>query len=413
LIALLSLAKREAGSNWRRNAVQAVILLGAIGTQMFTALAAQASQVAVRDYGSAVFGYAQTWQASLDGQISLDRVQSLDDALDVMAHDYPWAPIAASALVSVHVTSPAAPAVRPESEITLTAIHGPWQALSATLAHDPGYHEVSAIPEGNEVLASPEAASRLGIQASSTVTVYYQNAGADSSSSTPTASAPSTATVHSRALRGIAAFAGPAEANKGLTYDLMSNHRLLRGLGVPSAAVSLYWRCGEARCSDVQGLATTAARVIGAKIGTPNRVDTNDNIGPVLEQQRQQGDQFSLVVLALGAVAVTVVAVAFIEIRTPELVTLRTLGATRITVCLLAVLESVVVAALVAVIAVLLGLSVSSLDPNLLNHIPTVHLNQLAPPIDVYAKTILTTLGIGLTTSLLPAARAYRAVRAH
>jgi hypothetical protein len=56
---------------------------------------------------------------------------------------------------------------------------------------------------------------------------------------------------------------------------------------------------------------------------------------------------------------------------------------------------------------------VTALDPNLLNHIPSVHLEHLAPPLDVYARTIETTLAIGVVTSLLPALRAYRAVRAH
>lgn len=117
--------------------------------------------------------------------------------------------------------------------------------------------------------------------------------------------------------------------------------------------------------------------------------------------------------LALGAVAVAVVATAMVEVRTPELVTLRTLGATRATLFAAALLEGLVVAVGVGLLAIAGSLVLARVDPDVLNHIDAVELRDFRPPLDIYARTGATTLVVGLLTGLLPALRAHRLVRAN
>lgn len=144
-----------------------------------------------------------------------------------------------------------------------------------------------------------------------------------------------------------------------------------------------------------------------------HRVDSHDELGPVLRQQREQGALFAWVALGLGAVAVAVVATALVEVRTPELVTLRTLGATRSTLFVAALLEGLAVASGVGALAMAASLALSRLDPDLLNHIDAVRLTQFQPPVGVYLTTGTVTVLVGLLTGLLPALRAHRLVRAN
>jgi ABC-type antimicrobial peptide transport system permease subunit len=67
----------------------------------------------------------------------------------------------------------------------------------------------------------------------------------------------------------------------------------------------------------------------------------------------------------------------------------------------------------VGLLAVIGSLLLARIDPDRLNHIDAIHLDHFSPPLDVYLRTGLTTLLVGLLTGLLPALRAYRLVRAH
>jgi putative ABC transport system permease protein len=142
------------------------------------------------------------------------------------------------------------------------------------------------------------------------------------------------------------------------------------------------------------------------------RVDSHDELTPVLHQQREQGALFAWVALGLGAVAVAIVGTAMVEVRTPELVTLRTLGATRSTLFAAALVEGLVVAVAVGALSMVASLALARLDPDLLNHIDAVELTRFDPPLGVYLRTGTVTVLVGLLTGLLPALRAHRLVRA-
>lgn len=78
-----------------------------------------------------------------------------------------------------------------------------------------------------------------------------------------------------------------------------------------------------------------------------------------------------------------------------------------------ALVENVVVALFVALLAVGLGWLAVHVDPNRFNQIHQVSVRTLRIPWRVFADTIAITLGIGLVTGLFPAVKAYRAVRAN
>ena len=429
----VTLAGQEVRGNWRRNLVKGVILFGAIGTQLFTSLAAAASEEAVTTYGAAVFGYEQTFRADLETPPSLAQLQTMDATLDSETTAHPGAVVVLQADVSAGLTSSQAPVAGPATATSLTSFHGPWAEISATTAASTSFAEVDGPTALPRLVVSGPMADRLGVTPTRLVTVSVAatapstaesgDAAADASESGDVADAAESSEAAAdasdawaqspRALPDIPAHRGPVERNKALVNDVLASRSLLHLIGAAPESASIYWRCRAPECTDVAGIAATIARTAGLSLAAGNRVDSHDELTPVLRQQREQGALFAWVALGLGAVAVAVVATAMVEVRTPELVTLRTLGATRSTLFAAALLEGLVVAVVVGIVSMAASLALARLDPDLLNHIDAVELTRFQPPLAVYLRTGALTVLVGLLTGLLPALRAYRLVRAN
>jgi hypothetical protein len=430
-----TLARQEIRGNWRRNLVKGAILFGAIGTQLFTSLVASASEEAVTTYGAAVFGYEQTYRADFEVSPSLAHLETMDATLDDETRAHPWAVVVLQANVSAGLTSAKAPSSGPETTTSIASFHGPWTKVSATMARSMAFAEVDGQRSLPRLVVSGSLADRLGVSPTTLVSVTV--AAADALAGAP-AEAPTTPPVDGAAdgavdsaadgavdgsadgwaqsplvLPDIPAHRGPTEQNKALVNDVIASRSLLHLVGAAPESASIYWRCAAPECPDVAGIAGVVARTVGLPLAAPYRVDSHDALTPVLRQQREQGVLFAWVALGLGAVAVAVVATAMVEVRTPELVTLRTLGATRSTLFAAALLEGLVVAMAVGILAMVASLVLAHLDPDLLNHIDAVELQQFQPPLGVYVRTGTVTVLVGLLTGLLPALRAYRLVRAN
>lgn len=399
------LAGQEVRGNRGRVLVKAAILLGAIGTQLFTSLAAEASEQAVTTYGAAVFGYEQTFRADFEAPPSLAQLATMDATLDDELRAHPAAVVVLQAGVPAGLTSAKAPTTGPETSATLTSFHGPWTQISATTARSRAFSEVDGGRAMPRLVVSGPLADRLGVSPTTLVTVTAADA----------ATAPLVdGWAHSPVvLPDVPAHRGSAEQDKALVNDVLASRSLVQLLGAAPDSASLYWRCTAAECPDVAGIAEAIARTAGLRLAAGYRVDSHDTLTPVLRQQREQGDLFAWVALGLGAIAVAVVATALVEVRTPELVTLRTLGATRSTLFGAALLEGLVVAVAVGVLAMAASVAMARLDPDLLNHIDAVKLERFHPPLGVYLRTGTVTVLVGLVTGLLPALRAYRLVRAN
>jgi putative ABC transport system permease protein len=217
---------------------------------------------------------------------------------------------------------------------------------------------------------------------------------------------------HRIAVRNVPVFGTYAELNKSLAADALVNQNLLALAHVGPQPVTVYWRCDGTTCRDTYGLVKLAAAGVGAKPGREQRIDQLEQFRPVLAQQQKEGRRFSIVVIVLGAFAVAIVSTAFIEVRAPQFAMLRALGASRSAVGAIALLENFFTAILVGLLAVVLGVAASYLDPNRFNQIPEIELSELSVPVMLYARTVALTLLIGLLTGLAPAVRAYRSVRA-
>ncbi|KRF24040.1 FtsX-like permease family protein [Phycicoccus sp. Soil803] len=410
----VTLAGQEVRGNWRRNLVKGVILFGAIGTQLFTSLAAAASEEAVTTYGAAVFGYEQTFRADLEAPPSLAQLETMDATLDRETAAHPGAVVVLQADVSAGLTSSQAPVAGPATATSLISFHGPWAEISATTAASASFAEVDGPTALPRLVVSGPMADRLGVTPTRLVTVSVAATAPSTAESGDAGADASDAWAQSpRALPDIPAHRGTVERNKALVNDVLASRSLLHLIGAAPESASIYWRCTAPECADVAGMAATIARTAGLSLAAGYRVDSHDELKPVLRQQREQGALFAWVALGLGAIAVAVVATAMVEVRTPELVTLRTLGATRSTLFAAALLEGLVVAVVVGIVSMAASLALARLDPDLLNHIDAVELTRFQPPLAVYLRTGALTVLVGLLTGLLPALRAYRLVRAN
>jgi putative ABC transport system permease protein len=404
-VRVVTLAGQELRGNWRRNLVKGAILLGALGTQLFTSLAATASEEAVTTYGTAVFGHAQTFRADLEEPPSLAQLVTMDTTLDHEVAAHPGTVVVVRADVSAGLTSATAPVGGPETATSLASFHGPWAAISATTAGSRSFAEVDGSRALPRLVVSGPVADRLGVTPTTLVTVTVD----------PTAEDSADAWAQTPLVLGdLPTHRGPVDRNKALVNDVLASRSLLHLLGAPPDSASIYWRCATALdCADRAGIAATIARTAGLRLAEGYRIDSQDELTPVLRQQRQQGALFAWVALGLGAIAVAAVATAMVEVRTPELVTLRTLGATRSALFGAALLEGLVVALVVGLLSMAASLALARLDPDLFNHIDAVRLTRFHPPLEVYVRTGALTVLVGLLTGLLPALRAHRLVRAH
>jgi putative ABC transport system permease protein len=437
----VTLATQEVRGSWRRNLVKGAILLGAIGTQLFTSLAAEASEQAVATYGAAVFGYEQTFRADLETPPTLAQLATMDATLDREVVAHPAAVVVLQASVGAGLTSRTAPVGGPETVASISSFHGAWTEVSATMAGAPGFAEVAGADALPRLLVSGQLADRLGVSPTALVTVTVSGvapppagsgvvvaglaAGGSAApggeepsapegeeSPTPEAGTDAGGAQSPLVVPDVPAHRGPVEPNKALVNDVLASRSLLHLMGAAPESASIYWRCAAPECADTAGLAEDVARTGGFRLAEGLRVDSHDELTPVLHQQREQGALFAWVALGLGAVAVAIVGTAMVEVRTPELVTLRTLGATRSTLFAAALVEGLVVAVAVGALSMVASLALARLDPDLLNHIDAVELTRFDPPLDVYLRTGTVTVLVGLLTGLLPALRAHRLVRA-
>ncbi|MGL4744517.1 MAG: ABC transporter permease [Dermatophilaceae bacterium] len=415
------LAVQEIRSGWARSALKGVILLCAVGTQLFASLAAAASQDAVETYGAAVFGFAQTYRAEVASPVTMAQVEVMDDTLDAIEDAHPWAIVAVSVSAPASLTSAASPVDAPGAAQGVTSVHGSWRSISATMGRSAAFRELEPADAPPRVVVTGPLADRLGVQGSGLVSVTVPAAD-------PAAPQPSSPVVDDEAgsatvppvasvapgsvLPEVPAFHGEEEKNRSLGVDAMASRSVLIRLGLEPDSGAVYWRCDERACADTASLAHMVAAAAGTRLSPAERIDTQSDMAPVLRQQREQGTLFSWVAIALGACAVTVVATALVEVRTPELVTLRTLGARRSTLVGSALIEGALVAAGVGLVSIAVALAAARLDPNVFNHIDGVVLERFEPPTGVLLRTLALTLAVGVLTSVLPAARAYRSVRA-
>jgi hypothetical protein len=434
--ALLGL--REFRSNWRRNAVFGAILLIAVTTQLITALTTTASQIAVQTYGTAIYGYARTYSAQVSRPLDPAETAVVNQRLITLSRQHPWFRAATVVALPLGIDATGGQDPRTVRQITARAMSPAWREFSPAIADDDVWRTVTSPDRlGPALMLDTDIAAQLQITGPTAVSVLDEISAADATGTAETAgqndlssassasSAEATGDVSStgpqeqaggaagprRVLRNVPVFGLYREPNKTLAADALVNQNLLTLLDAGPQPVSLFWRCDPSTCADAVGLARAALGAVRAvPVGTL-RVDQIDQFTPVLRQQSVSGKRFSAIVLILGALAVTIVSTAFVEVRAPQFATLRTLGASRSVVAGIALLETFLTAVVVAVISVLLGIAATRFDPNRLNQIPEVRLTELDVPVDLFARTVLLTLGVGLLTGLSPAVRAYRSVR--
>lgn len=403
---MLYIILRETLSHPARNLVFGVILLVTLSAQMWSILSAGASEAAVRNYGATVFGHEQTHKAYLP---DIDNTTSLITAnrdIARMQENYPWLKASVSADASLKMTNFAGSTARDKE--TETRIVGPgWRDISASLDDAPEWDTLTSDDRfGTTVLLGSAIVNsevpfpkriRLSVprDASSSGTVTPPNDGEGSPSGTAQT-------------RDVVALGSWTERNRELASNVLLSPRQAQELGISTVRTHIYFRCSTAQqCADVRGLLSRQFnRVEGIY-----RVDRMGEILPLLDNNRRNGATFALVVLALGLASVIVVGVAAIELRESELSVMRALGASRLKVAAIALGENLVVAAIVGVITAGLAYAAIRLDPNAFNTIPDVTLDTLSVDPWAFVKLSLITLGTGLATGILPAIKAYRAVR--
>jgi hypothetical protein len=428
---VVRLAFREFRFNWHRNAIFGSILFVSICVQLFTAMSAAASKIAVETYGAAVFGHAETYQATLDGTLTVDQLRMFNEQLEVVGRSHPWFRPATVVDMQGYVRILPTDDYAVASPLTLRAVTRSWQLLTPAIADDDIWRTVTSDQRmGVAMMLESATAQRLRIMQPQAVTVLVDPARADGSSSTPPGGVPgdeavsgpgeggtvTTAPQHDAggsrvALASVPVFGTYQELNKALVADALVNQNVLSLVRAGPQTVQVYWRCDRAVCRDIYGLLTTAAEAVGTKPGNARRVDQIDQLEPVLLQQERDGQRFAVVVLVLGALAVAIVSTAFVEVRAPQFTTLRALGATRSAIGMIALLESLFTAVFIGLLAVALGAVAGFMDPNLFNQIPQVVLEHMPVPVLLYGQTVALTLGVGLVAGLAPAIRAYRSVR--
>ncbi len=314
--------------------------------------------------------------------------------------------------------APAAVTVLVEDASTSAPGSTPGTAAPATTAPATTAPATTA-PATGAPGATPSAGSASGVAGSDSggavaATPGPGTPGSSGGSGTAASGAPSPAadpTAHRTAIRSVPVFGTFSELNTSLGADVLVNQNLLALSQAGPRAVQVYWRCTGVQCRDGYKLISTAAAVTGTKPGREQRLDRLDQFQPVLAQQNRDGDRYSVVVLVLGGLAVAIGSAAFVEVRGPRFAALRTLGASRLGVATIALLENVLTALAVGVVAVLLGFLATRLDPNRFNQIPQVRLDSLPWAVGPYAAAIGLALVIGLVAGLAPATRVYRSAR--
>ena len=420
----LRLGLLETRANWRRSMIFAVILLGAVATQLFTSISSAASKEAVQTYGTSVFGYSGTYRTQLRNSLDPQQVDSLKGALTKAAVGRPWFAPATAVDLSLKIQRQSQDPQKVRS-FNIRAVTAAWQSITPSVPRSEAW--LSVMQERRlsaALLLNQSSADLLGLDQPQAVsitadTVGHASATTDPATTSGDAPPPSTTAATGRnappagLVDNTPVFGFYRETVKALSSDGLTNQNVLGLLSVGAQPVQVFWRGEPARCADVAGLVGSAAAGVGTTPGVPQRVDTVDDEAPLLLQQSKDGQRIAWIVLALGALAVTVVATAFVEVRAPRYATLRTLGSSRGAVGMYALVENVVVALFVALLAVGLGWLAVHVDPNRFNQIHQVTVRTLRIPWRVFADTIAITLGIGLVTGLFPAVKAYRAVRAN
>jgi putative ABC transport system permease protein len=436
------LALREFRANWSRNAIFGAILFISIAVQLFTALSAAASGTAVRTYGTAIFGYAETHVMSVPEPLGAERLARLNHELDAVTRSYPWFRPSTAVDVPGYLRAGDSASSAP---LTLRAVSPAWHLLTSSLEDSDEWRTVTGgRRRGAALMLERSTAQRLGMTRPRAVTILVDDPTAHSrtdpstsstSSTSSTAASsgdeadprdPSSATegapvadsagagqpTHRIAIRDVPVFGTYVEPNKSLAADALVNQDIVALAHARPTTTQVYWRCEPAACRDTVGLVRTASAAAGIRPGADQRIDELDQFQPVLRQQQQDGTRFAVIVLVLGALAVAIVATAFVEVRAPQLATLRSLGASRPAVGAITLMENLFTALLVGVSAIAAGVATTLVDPNRFNQIPQVRVDHLDIPFALYANTAAITVLIGLLTGLAPAVRAYRAVRA-
>jgi FtsX-like permease family len=403
---ILMLGIREFRANWRRNSVFGGILLVAVGVQMFAALSGVASRAAVSTYGTSAFGRAQTWTSTFERPLDGAGLSGLNGQFADLRRSYPWLVWATMVDLDMRVLPPGVSDPAASAVVNVRAASAGWAQISAAVPDDDAWRTVTSdARRWPGLLLDDATAARLKARPGDVVGILVVPDG-EAASGNPAGILPP-------AVRDVPVFGRFQELNKALTADALGSQSLLESSGAGTGAVTVYWRCEPSRCRDALSLVQTAASAVSTKFSSPQRVDQLDQFLPVLAQQRDDGRRASFFVLALSAFSVAMVSTAFVEARTPQLVTLRTLGASRSGISLICLLENVLTSMVVAAAAVVLGVATTRVRPDLFNRIHQVRLTTLEVPVDVYVTIGVTTVAIGLLTGFLPALRAYRVVRAN
>jgi putative ABC transport system permease protein len=402
---LAHLSLREARANWRLNVVFGAILLAAIATQLYAGLTRVASEQAVATYGAKTFGAPETYRAPFGRPLHLDELTALQARIAAIHRSYPWFSPATSVEVSVQYRPAGGGGPFTQSPLALRAVDAAWAGIS--LAVPPGDPFDTVVADGRTWPALVLAAERA--------TVPGGPGGTEQALRAVDLRVSPTAPERGGELPGVPVVGVYAETNKSLAADGLVSDALLPALGLDAAPVTLFWRC-QLRCADERGLVELA---VGTALGsaTPSvdlasatRIDDALSFGPVLDQLAGDGHRYAVVVVLLGAAAVTALSTAAVAMRSPRLSVLRSLGASRGAVASIVLLENVLTAAVVAGLAVVLGVLATAIDPNRFNQIAVVDLSSLHVPVGLYAGTATLTVAVGILTGLLPAARAYRGV---
>lgn len=284
-----------------------------------------------------MFGYSGTYSTQLRDPLDPQQVDSLNNALTKAAVGRPWFAPATAVNLDVKIQKENQDPFTVRS-FTIRAVTAAWQRITPSVPNNEAWLSVM---QGDRLsaalLLNASSADLLGLdqpQAVSITASTVGNASATARAVTASGDAPPPAATAatSSSLRpagrvdNTPVFGFYRETVKALISDGLTNQNVLGLLSVGAQPVQVFWRCEPLRCTDVAGLVGSAAARVGTTTGVPQRVDTVDDVAPLLLQQSKDGQRIAWIVLALGALAVTVVATAFVEVRTPRYATLRTLA---------------------------------------------------------------------------------------
>ncbi len=184
-------------------------------------------------------------------------------------------------------------------------------------------------------------------------------------------------------------------------YVAASAEPALAGVGLRPASRSLLLTANAINTGRLREIADIAGR--GADIEDVSRVDTVNDFDDQLATQRRIFLAIAVLCLLVGSLGILNIGLSTLRERTEELALRRALGASRLAIATIMLLESQIVAvaaALTAVLAAFLAV------PWFLTHLTSVHVSAPQPPLTAIAWGVSASALAALAGALTPSLRA-------